>query len=141
VRFGAQVLLRTLSKRAILLLLALSGLLLVGDVQSAGVAAGALAAGAILVHAIAFGVGATLTATPPRLLRTLAAGAVLVSAGAGVWLANTQAFGFFEGRVLGIAISPGGALMHLAALVAVAGVAAFMFLAIAGRASALGDDR
>lgn len=138
---GAQAVVRVLGKRSVLLLLALGAFALAGDPRGAGVEAGILVAAALAVHAIVFGVAATIAAAPPTALRTGAAAAVLLAAGAGVWAARGAAFDFFGVRAGALTLAPGGALLHLAAFMCVAGAGAFIFLCIAGRATALEAER
>lgn len=138
-RPGPQRVLRGLAKRLVLLLLALAALLLASS--GAGVAAGALIALAIVVHVSAFGVATAIAAAPPAALRVAAVAGLALAAMAGLWAARDTAFRFILVRAGDVTLSPGGALMHLAAALVVAGAVAFVFLALAGRASALGDER
>lgn len=138
-RYGAQAVARALAKRVTVLLLALGCFALVGDPRGGGVEAGLLLAGAVFCHATAFGVDATLKAAPAGALRLAAAVGVLIAAGAGLW--GARAFEFTTTRIGGVLASPGGALMQLAAALVVAGVSAFIFLCLAGRVTALGEDR
>jgi len=138
-RIGAQRVLRGFARRLTLLLLACAALLLAGRVDGAGVAAGILAAMALVVHVTAFGVAAALAAISPAVLRVTAVAGLAVAAGAGVWAAREQAFDFMLVRVGDVTLSPGGALLHVAAALVVAGAGAFVFLTIAGRAGVLGD--
>ena len=66
---------------------------------------------------------------------------VLVTVCAGVWTARSEAFNFTALTVGAMTVSPGGALVHMAAALAVAGAGVFIFLCLAGRATALGEDR
>lgn len=138
-RIGAQRVLRGFAKRLTLLLLALAALLLAGRADSAGVAAGVLVVLALVVHVTAFGVAATLDAMPPKALRIVAVAGVALAAGAGVWAAGDGAFDFIFTRTGDVTLSIGGALLHLAAALVVAGAGACVFLIVAGRASVLGD--
>ena len=139
-RYGAQVVARALAKRVTVLLLALGCLALVGNPHGAGVAGGLLIAAALICHATAFGVEATMKATPARVLRIAAVLGVVIAAVAGIWAADTEAFNFSAVRIAGIIASPGGALMEIAALLVVAGASAFIFFCLAGRVTALGDE-
>jgi hypothetical protein len=138
-RPGPQRVLRGFAKRLVLLLLALAALLLA--TSGAGVAAGALIALALIVHVSVFGVAAGLAAAPPTALRIAAFAGLAIAAMAGLWAARDTAFRFILVRAGDVTVSPGGALLHLAAALVVAGAAAFVFLAVAGRASTLGDQR
>lgn len=140
-RPGPQAVLGALAKRLTVLLLALGALALVSDPKGAGLVASWLVIAALMVHAIAFGVAATLRATPPSVLRIGAVVGVLVAAGAGVWAANGEAFGFLVARTGMLSFAPGGVIVQAAALLAIVGAGAFLFLCIAGRATALGDGR
>lgn len=140
-RTGPQYVVRGLAKRLILLLVGLAALMLTGRVEGAGVAAGLLVAFALVTHVTAFGVATATRAAPPARLRIAAVAGVLLAAIAGVWASGGSAFAFLVARIGGLTISVGGALMHVAAALAVAGAGAFVFVAIAGRASALGDQR
>lgn len=140
-RYGAQLVVRTLAKRVTVFLLVLGCLTLAGDPRGAGVQAGLLLAAALVCHAVAFGVGPTTKAAPLGALRMAAAAGVLAAACAGVWAARAEAFNFIIAPLGALNVSPGGALVHLAAALAVAGAGAFIFLCLAGRATALGDDR
>ena len=139
-RYGAQVVARALAKRVTVLLLALGCLALIGNPHGAGVAGGALIAAALICHATAFGVDATMQAAPARALRIAAALGVAIAAGAGIWAADAEPVNFGAVRIAGVIVAPGGVLMALAALLAVAGASAFIFFCLAGRATALGDE-
>lgn len=140
-RLGPQRVLRGFAKRLVLLLLAMAALMLTGASEGAGVAAGVLAALALVVHVAAFGIAAALTAAPPAALRLAAVAGLALAAGAGVWAARGEAFDFILARTGDVTLSPGGALLHLAAALVVAGAGGFVFFAVAGRAGALGDER
>lgn len=140
-RYGPQLVARTLAKRVTALLLVLGCLALVGDQRGGGVQAGLLLAAALVCHAVAFGVAVTVKAVSPAALRVTAAAGVLLAAAAGVWAARAEAFGFIVARVGGLEVSPGGMLVHVGAALAIAGAGAFIFLCLAGRATALGEDR
>ena len=140
-RYGAQLVVRTLAKRVIALLLVLGCLALVGDPRGGGVQAGLILAAALVCHGVAFGVAATVRAAPPATLRLAAALGVLFAAGAGVWLSGAQMFAFFAMPLGGVDLSVGGLLMHAAAALAIAGAGAFIFLCLAGRVTALGEER
>jgi Domain related to MnhB subunit of Na+/H+ antiporter len=138
-RYGAQTVARVLTRRVIALLVVLGCVALVGDPRGGGVQAGALLAAALIVHAVTFGVAATVRAASPTTLRTASALGVLLVIAAGVWAARGDAFAFIVSRVGGFDISLGGALTHLGAALTVAGAGAFIFVCIAGRATAIGD--
>ncbi len=140
-RYGPQLVARALAKRVTVLLLVLGCLALVGDPRGAGVQAGLLLAAALVCHAVAFGVAVTVKAAAPGALRIAAAIGVLIAVCAGVWAARADVFDFTPMRVGALTVSPGGALVHLGAALAVAGAGAFIFLCLAGRATALGEDR
>lgn len=139
-RHGAQVVARTLAKRVSVLLLALGCLALVGNPHGGGVAGGALIAAALISHATAFGVDATMKAAPARVLRAVAAVGILAAAVAGVWGGASTALDFSVLRIAGERVAPAGALMECAALLVVAGAGAFVFFCLAGRVTALGDE-
>lgn len=140
-RYGSQLVVRALARRVTAFLLVLGCLALFGDPRGGGVQAGVLFAAALVCHAVAFGVAGTVKAVPPATLRIGAAAGVLVAACAGVWATQRAAFDFSAMSVGAFSIAPGGALLHVAAALAVAGAGAFIFLCLAGRATALGEDR
>ncbi|MDX2235151.1 MAG: hypothetical protein NW200_11705 [Hyphomonadaceae bacterium] len=138
-RIGAQRVLRVLAHRVIVLLLAAGAFLLAGDPRGAGLAAGLLVTLALIAHTVAFGVAATMTAAAAAWWRWCAAAGVLLAAGAGVWASQGEAFALSAATLGGLALSWGGALLHLAAFLVSAGACVFVFVCIAGRATALGD--
>ena len=140
-KYGPQLVVRALAKRVTAFLLVLGCLALVGDPRGGGVQAGLLIAAALVCHAVAFGVAMTVKAAPPAMLRIAAGTGVLIAACAGVWGARTEAFNFIVVPFAALDISPGGALVHLGAALGVAGAGAFIFLCLAGRATALGEER
>ena len=140
-RYGAQLVARVLAQRVTVFLIVLGCLALLGDPRGGGVQAGLLFAAALVCHAVAFGVAATVKAAPPKALIVAAAAGVLLVACAGVWAGSERVFDFTTASVGAIDVSPGGALVHLATALAVAGAVAFIFLCLAGRATALGEDR
>lgn len=140
-RPGPQAVVRRLAARVVLLTLALAAFALLGAPQAAGVAAGALAAAAAATYLVAFGVSAATVAAPPAVLRAVAVAGIVLAGAAGLWAAHDAAFAFDSWRIGGLSLSPGGALMHLAAFAVVAAGAAFVFACIAGRASALDAGR
>lgn len=131
--------LRGLAKRLVLLLLALAALMLAGTTAGAGIAAGALLALALIVHATTFGVAVALRAAPPRALRIVGLVGLALAGAAGVWMARDNAFEFIVLPAGALPVSVGGAIMHGAAALVVSGALTFVFLAVAGRATALGD--
>jgi multicomponent Na+:H+ antiporter subunit B len=141
VRPGSAAVARGLGKRIAPLLLLLAVLALVGDPHGGGLQAGLIFAAAVAMHTVVFGVRRAMTAFPPALLRTAGVWGACLAAGAGVFAATGGAFEFIVVDISRMPVSVGGALLHLAAFVAVGGVTALVFLCLAGRATPLDDAR
>lgn len=115
-------------------LLALVALLaLVGDPRAANVAGGALLAVGLITHAIVFGVTRNVAAFAPAVLRAAAVYGVALAAGAGVFAATGDAFGFIEIDIARTPASVGGALLHLSAFVVIAGAGGLIYQCLAAR--------
>lgn len=132
-RPGSEAVVRGLGKRIAPLLLLLALIVLVGDPRGGGVQAGLILAGGVAMHAIVFGARRALAAFPPAMLRTAGVWGVVLAAGAGVFAAANQAFGFIVIDIARMPISMGGALLHLAAFVTVGAMTALVFLCFVGR--------
>lgn len=138
-RPGPQAVARVLGKRLAPLFVLLAVLALVGDPRSGGVLAGLILAAGIVSVAIVSGVAAAIRAFPPAILRQAAMCGVGLAIGAGVFAAAGAAFDFIIVEVSGRKTSIGGALLNLAAFIAVGGVGGLVFLCLAARATPLDD--
>ncbi len=138
-RPGTRAIARGLGKRIPPLLLLLAVIALVGDPRGGGVQAGLIFAAGVAMHAAVFGATRALSAFSPAMLRTAGVWGACLAAGAGVFAATGQAFGFIVVDIAGAPVSIGGALMHVAAFVTLGGVAALVFLCLAARATPLDD--
>lgn len=140
-RPGPQAVARVLGKRLAPLFVLLAVLALVGDPRSGGVLAGLILAAGVASVAIVSGVAAAIRAFPPAILRQAAMWGVGLAIGAGVFAAAGAAFDFIIVEVSGRKTSIGGALLNLAAFIAVGGVGGLVFLCLAARATPLDDAR
>ncbi|KAF0171979.1 MAG: hypothetical protein IV086_07115 [Hyphomonadaceae bacterium] len=140
-RPGSRAVARGLGKRIAPLLLLLAILALLGDPRGGGVQAGLIFAIGVAMHAIVFGAARAMSTFSPAMLRTAGVWGVCLAAGAGVFAAAGQAFGFIVVDIAGMPVSIGGALLHVAAFVTMGGVAALVFLCLAGRATPLDGAR
>lgn len=135
-RDGPRAVAARLAHRLAPLAVLASLFVLMGDPRAGGAAGGLLAALAMAIHLIVFGVERTCAAVAPAILRAAPAWGAALAAGAGIFAATGAAFAFIVIPAGPAEISVGGALVHIGAFFALAGGGGLVLLLFAARGGA-----